>query len=220
MTDEQLCRYVERQLATFFPDGREPGPEFATYIATALQRLDVCLSGSVWYSRRTGRQGESPVFDHLHSDHYATFLCLLAHTVGRDGGERWLADKIYYLNKALHSLDVYHAVEIPSIFTIVHGLGTVIGRASFQDYFMVYQGCTIGGNISLDYPEFGAGVVMYSNSRVIGRSRIGDNCIIGQGAQVTDDEVPANSLVFGASPELEIRPNRRDVVRSLFGSAG
>ena len=44
-----------------------------------------------------------------------------------------IADKIYYLNKILHSVDIYHEVELPSTFFLEHPVGTVLGRAKYQD---------------------------------------------------------------------------------------
>jgi serine O-acetyltransferase len=215
-----LARYVRQQIATVFPDGREPDARFEDHIQAALQRLSLCLAHHATFDRSRGSRGAGiATFNHLNSDHYAVFLSLLANTVHRGGGERWIAEKVYCLNKALHAIDIYFEVELPAIFMIVHGVGSVVGRATFGDYLVLYQNCTIGGNTNLEYPVLGRGVVMYAHSRVIGASRIGNNCMIASGALVMDAVVPDDSVVFGVSPNLEIRPSRHDTVSRYFAAA-
>ena len=41
-----------------------------------------------------------------------------------------MKDKLFLLNKALHGCDIYYEVALPSVFLLVHPLGTVLGRAS------------------------------------------------------------------------------------------
>ena len=127
-----------------------------------------------------------------------------------------MATRAYALNKALHALDVPGAVGLPRVLCVQHPVGTVLGRAKYGNFLFVYQGCTVGGNLSLEYPTVGEGVVLYAGSAVIGRSRIGDNNWIGAGAIVKDQDVPKNSIVFGQSPHLIIKPTRRSVIRELF----
>nr|WP_229026808.1 MULTISPECIES: hypothetical protein [Eggerthella] len=55
---------------------------------------------------------------------------------------------------------------------------------------------------------------MLSDSKVIGDCEIGSNVIIGANAYVKDVDIPSNSLVFGQSPNLVIKENRADAVRS------
>ena len=43
----------------------------------------------------------------------------------------------------------------------------------------------------------------------MGNSHIGDNCIIGAGTLVKDEDVPENSIVFGKSPNLIIKKLNR-----------
>ena len=56
-----------------------------------------------------------------------------------------------------------------------------MGRAKYGNNFFFYQGCTVGGNVNngiLEYPIIGERVTMYSNSKVIGNSRIGNDLLI------------------------------------------
>ena len=123
-----------------------------------------------------------------------------------------MSDKLYALNKAMASVDLFYQVELPDIFTFDHPLGSVMGRASYSDYFTFSQGCTVGNNRGI-YPRFGQSVFMFSNSKVIGDCEIGDNVIIGANAYVKDTDIPGGSLVFGQSPDLVIKENKLDYVR-------
>ena len=129
------------------------------------------------------------------------------------GGGASVSDKLYALNKAMASVDLFYQVELPDIFTFDHPLGSVMGRASYSDYFTFSQGCTVGNNRGI-YPRFGQSVFMLSDSKVIGDCEIGSNVIIGANAYVKDVDIPSNSLVFGQSPNLVIKENRADAVRS------
>lgn len=127
------------------------------------------------------------------------------------GGVRSVCDKVYALNRALNSVDMYYEVQLPDVFTFDHPLGSVMGRADYGDYFTFSQGCTVGNNHGI-YPRFGQRVFMLSDSKVIGDCEIGDNVIIAAGTYVKDADIPGDSLVFGASPNLIIKENRKAAV--------
>lgn len=222
LSSRQLSAYVLKQTDHLFPDGRQVGVDEALpAVEKALERMAFSLSHCIWYNKRTTLPPDArPCFNHLYSDQQAVFLAYLANQLAQESELRWMADKVYCLNKALNGIDVGWAVNLPRVMQVVHGLGTVIGRASFADYLMIYQGCTIGGSPELAYPTLGRGVILYAGSRVIGNAHIGDNVIIGAGAQIVDQDVPADSLVFGQSPNLCIRPSQRKVVGEFFNPAG
>ena len=119
-----------------------------------------------------------------------------------------MCDKVYALNRALSSVDLYYEVELPDVFTFDHPLGSVMGRAKYSDFFTFSQGCTIGNNHGV-YPRLGERVFMMSNSKVIGDCEVGDNVVIAANAYVKDQDIPSNSLVFGASPNLIIKENHK-----------
>ncbi len=112
---------------------------------------------------------------------------------------------------------MFYQAELPDIFTFDHPLGAVMGRASYTNYFSFGQGCTVGNNHGA-YPVFGESVFMLSDSKVIGRSKIGDNVIIAANAFVKDEVVPSGSIVFGQSPDLTIKENKLDYVREYAES--
>jgi serine O-acetyltransferase len=212
---DELAAYVASQLSAFFPDERVAGAELASAVAGALERSERCFSS---VRRKYFLREDRTVFDHLNTDQYAMFLYLLSNTLFRTDERPALAAKVYALNKALHGIDVFYEVELPDIFLFQHPVGTVLGRATYGDYFCAYQRCSVGANLDDVYPTIGKGVVMYGGSSIIGSSRIGDNCLFSLGAAVIDAEVPSDSVVFGTSPALSLRSTRRDVVRDIFGA--
>ena len=152
-------------------------------------------------------------FNPFHSVQYMTFLYTIANELYRNGVSSALTDKLYYLNKVMNGLDMFYAIELPEVWSAEHPVGSVLGRAKYGDEFFFYQGCTVGGNRGKDgvlhYPVIGKNVRMYANSSLIGKCNVGDNVILGAGALVKDTDIPSNSIVFGQSPNLIIKENKR-----------
>ena len=152
----------------------------------------------------------TPVFDPFHSIQWMTFLYYLSHELYLRESE--LCDKVYYLNKIMHSVDLFYAIELPAIWSAEHPLGSVMGRAKYNNGFFFYQGCTVGGTSDKEgnvyYPELEENVRMYANSSILGRCHIGRNVQLGAGALVKNQDVPSDSIVFGQSPNLIIKSKR------------
>jgi len=213
LSPEELKRYVAAQLSSFFPDTRVDSTALGPSLSHALERAEHCFSR---VNQKYFREEGAVRFDHLHTDQYAMFLYLLSNSIHRNGGDERLAAKVYALNKALHGIDVYYEVELPDIFAFQHPVGTVLGRAQYGNYFFAYQRCSVGANLEGGYPRIGQGVVMFGGSAVIGAATIGDGCWLSVGATVLDANIPSRSVVFGRSPDLTVKPTRRDVLREMF----
>jgi serine O-acetyltransferase len=214
---EGLSQYVARQLSGHFPDRDVRPADLLPSLRLALERLEHCFSriGIKYFCD----QGQA-TFNHLNTDQYAMFLYFLSNSLHRSGGPAELAAKLYALNKALHALDLYYEVEMPDIFALQHPVGTVIGRARFSDYLFIYQRCSIGANLSNQYPVFGKGVVLFGGAAVIGNCTIGDNVWLSVGTTILEQDVPAGQTVFGRSPQLVMKKAKRDVVRDMFIRSG
>lgn len=207
-----LAAYLARQVSNFFPDREIGGGDYRPHVDSALQRVEHCFSAI----RNKYFPGRSETyFNHRHTDQYAMFLYYVSNSVHRDGGEVELAEKAYALNKALHGLDAFYEVELPAVFGFQHPVGTVLGRARYSDYFFVYQRCSTGAKDGV-YPEIGEGVVMYGGSSIIGKCTIGRNVLLSAGALVMSEDVPDNSVVFGQSPTLTVKPTQRNVFSDFF----
>lgn len=215
LSAEQLAIYVAKQVSAFFPDAVVSSPDLTPHVSRALERVEHCFT-------RVRRRGyfdlerEQATFDHLFTDQYASFLWFLGNTIHAAGGDRRLATKTYALNKALHGLDVYFEVAMPSVFCFQHPVGTVIGRAKLHDYLFVYQNVNIGGSIDLEYPTLGEGVVLFNGAAVTGPAKISGNVWVGPAAQVKSGEVASGSIVFGAGPSQVVKKTERSVRAHFF----
>jgi serine O-acetyltransferase len=64
------------------------------------------------------RCGDQTYFNPFHSGQYSIFLYFLSRAVFLSHpSSGTLADRIYYLNKALNSLDLFYEVQMPRIFS-------------------------------------------------------------------------------------------------------
>jgi serine O-acetyltransferase len=215
LSTDALGAYVAAQVSTWFPDRTVTTAELRPHLTRALERTEYCFSRvSVKYFARDGQ----PWFNHLHTDQYAMFLYLLSNTVHRAEGDPALAGKVFGLNKALHAVDAFYEVALPDVFFFQHPVGTVLGRATYGNYFAVYQRCSIGSNMEGDAPVLGDGTVLFGGAGVIGRCRVGDNAWLSVNAIVMDRDVPADSLVFSQSPNNVIKPAHKRVVNRFFAT--
>ena len=105
-------------------------------------------------------------------------------------------------------IDIHPAAVIGQSFTIDHGTGIVIGATSvIGNHVTLYQGVTLGAkNFPLDaqgnpvkgverHPILEDGVVVYSNSTILGRVTIGRGAIIGGNMWVTTDVPPGAKVL-------------------------
>lgn len=209
-----LARFVAAQLATHFPDGRQPDADgLLEPVQQALARTRQCFAG---IARAKYRDGDAVLYNPLHPDHHAVFLCLLANVLASRDAQDPRAFRLYYLNKILHGLDAYPDIRLPEVFQFMHPLGTVLGHAQYGNHFCVYQGCTVGSDEAGRCPELGDGVVLYAGASVIGRCRIGDNVVIGAGCCLIDTDVPSNTVVRLRPGSFEMLPNERSVSERRF----
>jgi serine O-acetyltransferase len=106
-----------------------------------------------------------------------------------------MANKLYYLNKTLHGLDCMYDTKLPDIFLLFHSSGTMLGKASYADYFVALQGCTVGSQKN-NYPVFGKGVSLTANSSVIGKCLIGDRCTLSTRTTIFQKDMANDSIAF------------------------
>ena len=189
-----LCGMAVRQVENMFPDGESVNvEEMLPSARVAMQRLEYCFSR---VNNRYFFDGQHVYFDHLHGDQYAMWLYFLSNQLFRDAAPMNWCKKLFLLNKLLHGCDIFYEVELPSIFLLVHPLGTVLGRGNYNDHFLVYQRCGIGSNHDI-YPSLGRHVTLRPGSAVLGQSQIGDNVTIAAESLVIDRNIPHQTTYFG-----------------------
>lgn len=149
-----------------------------------------------------------PVINTTFSNGYTVFLYKLNNKLYKNNYIE-TASKIYYLNKIMNSVELFYEVEMPQNFFLDHPLGSVMGRAKYGEFFTFSQGCTVGENKGV-YPRIGNFVTMMSNSKIVGKSIIGNNCIIAANTYVKDAIVPDDTIVFNNGKELVFKENKFD----------
>ena len=190
---ENLTTYICRQLNNFFPDKEEVKlVHLNDSVKLGLERLDYCFSKVTNYRYNNGTE---TIYNHLYSDHNIVFYWFLSNTVWVKTQNQSLASKLYYLNKILHGFDCMYDTQLPDIFLIFHGVGTMLGKATYSDYFVSMQGCTVGSNKG-HYPVFGKGVSLTANSSAIGNCIIGQNCTISTGTLLMDKNMNDRETAF------------------------
>lgn len=188
-----LQSYLSSQLNNFFPD--KNFINFADYcksIDKALQRLDFCFKH---VSHHRYNNNGTTLFNHLYSDHYLVFIWFLSNTIWVETGNQTIATKLYYLNKVLHSFDCMYDTRLPDIFLIFHGAGTMLGKATYADYFVALHGCTIGSHKG-GYPVMGKGVSLTAHSAIIGNCEIGNRVSISVHTSVFEKDIPDDTVVY------------------------
>jgi serine O-acetyltransferase len=210
---ENLSAYTNKQLELHFPDGAQSKNIIYDQLGEVLERIEFCFSrinDKYFFNNNTTQ------FDYLNTDHYASFLYFLSHSLWKNGDNENVAKKAYYLNKIMHGLDVFYEIELPEVFLFTHPVGTVLGRAKYSNYLALSQGVTIGGSVDFKYPTIGEGVYFFPGSAVIGDSNIGNNSLISIGTVVRDTNTPDDTLVYNESSKVLYKPFSWTVVDKFF----
>jgi len=196
---------VAKQLGNFFCFNEEyEGDMLKAAVQIALKRCECCFSRTKIRSKYYVRDGDI-YFNPFHSGQYTIFLYYLSNTVFSEfPGAGTLADRLYFLNKALNGLDLFYEIEMPKAFFLDHPVGAVLGRATYGEYFSFSQGCTVGNNKGV-YPVIGKNVRMMSGSKILGKCIVGDHVMFSANTYIKDTDIPSCSIVFGNSPNLVIK---------------
>jgi len=154
-----------------------------------------------------------------HSGQYCLFLHFLTRALFESvSAPRSLCDRVYYLNRVMHAVDLFYESGLPDIFFLEHPLGSCMGRASYSDYLLFFQGCTVGGRKN-EHPVLGRKIVLFTGAKILGRSRVGDNTVLAANACVSNQDVPGNCIVFGSSPSLVLKPLPENFFAEYFDDA-
>ncbi|MEG2341180.1 MAG: transferase [Odoribacter sp.] len=198
---EDIKKQLIRQLSSLFLISESEEVLINREFENVLSRCEYCFSKNV--NKYYFRSGQT-YFNPYHSAQYTIFLYYFSHTIFQKTGNRVLADKLYYLNKMMNGCDLFYEVELPDYFLLDHPVGSVMGRAHYGDGFSFGQNCTVGNNRGI-YPFIGNHVSMSANSSIIGNCHVGDRVILGAGCLIKDEDILADVIVFGQSPNLIIK---------------
>lgn len=210
---ESLGSYILKILTTHVPVGKEYCEhDFCVVLRKSLERLTYCFRH---IHRKYYSENNKVVFNHFNSDHMATLLYFLSNTVWQENNDEALATRLFYLNKIMHGIDLFYSVNMPDIFMLVHPLGTILGKASYQNFLVVYQNVTVGAEDVL-YPRFEEGVILYAKSSILGDCNIGKNVIFGANSFLMNIDVPDDTVVLGQYPQHRMIKNRHSVLLNFF----
>jgi serine O-acetyltransferase len=213
LTIDTLSPYIALQLGCFYPEREVEPASISEYVMLAMERTEHCFSK---INIKYYNDGKDVHFNHLNTDQYAVFLYYLSNTVFRESGDPSLAAKIYGMNKALHGLDAFYEVELPDVFLLVHPLGTVLGRATYSDFFVAYQRVSVGANNDNIYPELGPYVAMFPGSTLNGHCIVEENCLIAADSTIMNMRIPSGMVAFGKHPNVMFKETKRSVAERFF----
>lgn len=207
-----LVDYVARQANHFFPDN---APLVAAQLRPAVEQALQCLESCFVRMKLKSYNAGGARFNHLHSDQYLMFLWFVSRELWRNG-HAGAAAKLYLLNKALHAFDCMYDTQLPDNFVVFHGVGTVLGKARYSEYLVVFQGCTVGANRD-KYPVLGRGLGMGAGASIVGDCRVGDDVSVGMGTTIIDTDISDGMVAhFSRQGGLVLRPARASLASEYF----
>ena len=139
---------------------------------------------------------------------------------------RLLARFLSQVTRFLTGVEIHPAASIGSGFFIDHGMGVVIGEtAEIGDNVTLYHGVTLGGiklfnatgkTLGKRHPTIGNNVVIGSGAQVLGPITIGDNVKIGANAVVIKD-VSKGATVVGIAAHKVVHNKKTDKTFCAYG---
>lgn len=210
LAQQELTAMVGAQLDALLPDGKRHRTGEA--ITLALERVEYCFERIALPGYTHGREA---LFNHLHGDQSAVFLYYAANSAWRDLEDEELAAKFFLLNKMRNGLVCMYDTCLPEVVLLNHTVGTVLGKATYGNFLVVYQNVTVGTDRGCR-PTLGEGVVIYGGSTIIGETTIGDRVAIGAGSLIADSRVPSDCVIAGRHPDAIVKPRKRDFVGHYF----
>lgn len=213
ITKIELLEMLKRQVHGFFLLRESEYSILEECLDLALVEAEKCYSS---IKNKYFNKDGSTYFNPFHSGQYATFLYVLSRSIfTKYPNHRTLADRIYYINKALNGVDLFYEIKLPTVFYSDHPVGTVMGRGQYGNFFTFAQNCTVGNNRGI-FPQIGNNVVMAAGATLLGNCKIGDNVIIGAHTYLKDTDIPSCSIVFGVYPNITIKERDAEYFRNAL----
>ena len=182
-------------------------------IDEAFDKLNYCFKH---ISHEAYNDGKHTFFSPLFSDQNLIFLWFLSKCIWVKTQNEIVCNKVYYLNKMLHSFDCNYKTNLPNIFFVAHGVGIVLGKASYSDFFLVSQNCTVGAN-KKKYPIISKKVSLGSGASIIGDCKVGEESSIGSGTQIFEQNVKSNMFAMrDKTGKLVFKKNKKPLTCNFF----
>jgi serine O-acetyltransferase len=194
-----------------YPPTSGPFALFDRVLDRALERTQACFERIIL---RGYRRDGIPYFNHLHGDHSAVLYYFAANSAWQLG-DMELAARFFLLNKMQNALVCMYDTALPDVFLLIHTVGTVLGKATYGNFFVAYQNVTIGTEDGRS-PILGEHSVVYGGSMVLGSTDLGRGSVVSAQSTLIDASIPPNSVVAGRSPELLVKPRKRDFAQQYW----
>ncbi len=154
---------------------------------------------------------------------YPTFHVMFFYKIGNVFWRynlKFFARMIMYFARFFTGIEIHPAAKIGKNFFMDHGIGIVIGETTeIGENVTIYQGVTLGGIMpSIEsksqrnqkrHPTIGDNVIIGSGAQILGAIKIGDNARIGANSVVSRD-VPANVTVAGVPAREFARSKKKE----------
>ncbi|HOZ68239.1 MAG TPA: hypothetical protein PK328_02690 [Chitinophagaceae bacterium] len=207
MLHNQLTAYVNTQLNNLFPDGYDCSKVISDNQDDAMSRLD--------YSLKKVKLPGYMRFSHLQSDLYAQYLYFLSNSIWINSQDKTAAEKIFYLNKALHGFNCMYNTVLPKIFLLIHCVGTVLGKAEYSDYFVACHNVTIGSDKGFS-PVLSEGVYMGPGSSIVGKCGVGSFTHMAINSVLMDQHSTGDCVIIGSTPNQILKPLKRNLITGIY----
>lgn len=161
----------------------------------------------------------------LYSGVHAVLYYRLAHWLWK---RKWyfLARFISQFARFLTGIEIHPGAEIGRRLFIDHGFGVVIGEtATIGDDVTIYHGVTLGGvsfSGGVRHPQIGDNVIIGAGAQLLGPIQVGDNARIGSNAVVVSNVDIATTVVgIPARPvKAKVTPISTEVAEQAFDAYG
>jgi serine O-acetyltransferase len=132
---------------------------------------------------------------------------------------RWLSQFARFTT----GIEIHPGATIGENFFIDHGMGVVIGEtASIGNNVTIYHGVTLGGVSSKAekrHPQIGDNVIIGSGAQLLGAINVGHGARIGSNAVVVKD-VPAKATMVGVPARNVARADKPEEQFAAYGVSG
>ena len=204
-----LTLYISKQLNSLFPaEGLDCDiEELGRIINIALERMRPILEAV--------RAFEENAFDHFNTLQYSTFLYLVSNEYWQLTQKTELSERIFCLNRALNSIELFYCVNMPEIFLLAHGLGSVLVNTHYGNKLVIFQNVSVG-RVGDEKPFISENVILFPGSIISGNTLIGKNCVVGAGVVLHNFELPDNTMAIRNAEGFVLKPRKRDFSALYF----
>lgn len=190
MENEIISEYVSKQLNNLLPDN---------YIINNLDAIILEVLNELSFNKIKIWK-ENPVLDILNSLQYPIFLYKLSHKLYLINDIKG-AKKVFYLNKILHTLDLFYEIDLKEEFLLGHGIGSVFCKVEYGNYSVYGHNILIGVDHGKG-PQLNEGLILFPNASIIGNCKVGKNVVVSTNTMIKNTNIPNDVIVFSDNNKL------------------